>query len=195
MKRTVLTLLGVLAVSTSVLAQAGRGAPPPPPPLEPGASQAEVDAALVAAPAALRDQATVIKWKPDFTYDTLRKGTNQLVCYNKSGMPKQQPYMIECTVLGNLDRQAQNLKFEAMGEGAQAMFDAAEKDGTRAKPQYGSVWYHVMGPDKEHPRVHMTIAVPGATTASTGLPDKARQDGVWIMNAGTTTAHLMTPGE
>ncbi len=195
MKRTVLALLGVLAISTSVLAQAGRGAPPPPPPLEPGASQAEVDAALMAAPAALKDQATVIKWKPDFTYDTLRKGTNQLVCYSKSGMPKQQPYMMECTVLGNLPRQAQNLKFEAMGEGAQAAFDAAEKDGTRVKPLYGSVWYHAMGPDKEHARMHMTIAVPGATTASTGLPDKARQDGVWIMNAGTTTAHLMTPGE
>ena len=196
MKRTVLAFLGVLAVSASVLAQAGRGGPPPPPPpLSPGASQADVDAALVAAPAAMRDQATVIKWKPDFTYDTLRKGTNQLVCYNKSGMPKQQPYMIECTVLGNLDRQAQNLKIEAMGEGAQAAFDAAEKGGTRVKPLYGSVWYHNMGPDKEHARVHMTIAVPGATTASTGLPDKARQDGVWIMNAGTTTAHLMTPGE
>jgi len=40
----------------------------------------------------------------------------------------------------------------------------------------------------------MTIAVPGATTQSTGLPDKAGQ-GVWIMNAGTSTAHLMTPGE
>lgn len=31
-----------------------------------------VDKALVAAPANLRDQATVIKWKPDFTCDTLQ---------------------------------------------------------------------------------------------------------------------------
>ena len=52
-----------------------------------------------------------------------------------------------------------------------------------------------MGPDKNHPRNHMTIAVPGATTASLGLPDSNKQGGVWIMNAGTTTAHLMTPGE
>jgi hypothetical protein len=41
----------------------------------------------------------------------------------------------------------------------------------------------------------MTIAVPGATTASTGIPDNAKQGGVWIMNPGTTTAHLMVPGE
>jgi hypothetical protein len=198
MKRMIPIVLGILAVSTSALAQGreGRGAPAPPPALEPGASQADVDKALLAVPAAnLRDQATVVKWKPDFTYDTLRKGTNRLVCYDRSGFPGQQPFSIECTSLGNLDRVAQNLKFEAMGDKKQAMFDAAEKDGTRVKPEYGSVWYHLMGADREHTRTHMTIAVPGATTQSTGLPDNGRQGGVWIMNAGTTTAHLMTPGE
>ena len=97
--------------------------------------------------------------------------------------------------VANLDRVAQNMKIEAMGDKKQAMFDAAEKDGTRVKPEYGSVWYHLMGPDKDHPRSHITIAVPGATTQSTGLPDNNKQGGVWIMNAGTTTAHLMTPGE
>ena len=97
----------------------GRGAPPPPPALEAGASQADVDKALLAAPAAnLRDQATVVKWKPDFTYTTLRKGTNKLVCYDRSGFPGQQAFSIECTNLGNLDRVAQNMKFEAMGDKA-----------------------------------------------------------------------------
>jgi hypothetical protein len=198
MKRMIPILVGILAVSTSALAQGreGRGAPPPPPALEAGASQADVDKALLAAPAAnLRDQATVVKWKPDFTYTTLRKGTNKLVCYDRSGFPGQQAFSIECTNLGNLDRVAQNMKFEAMGDKAKAMFDAAEKDGTRVKPEYGSVWYHLMGADQEHTRTHMTIAVPGATTQSTGLPDNNRSGGVWIMNAGTTTAHLMTPGE
>jgi hypothetical protein len=36
--------------------------------------------------------------------------------------------------------------------------------------------------------------VPGATTQSLGLPDNPKQGGVWIMNPGTTTAHLMIPG-
>ena len=195
MKRTALVVLGVLAISTSVFAQGREGAPPPPPPLQPGASQADVDKALLAAPANLKDQATVIKWKPDFTYDTLRKGTNRLVCYDKSGQPKQQPFMVECTSLGNLDRASQNMKFEAAGVKTQALLDAAEKDGTRMKPEYGSVWYHLMGADRERARTHVTIAVPGATKQSTGLPDNNKQGGVWIMNAGTTTAHLMTPGE
>jgi hypothetical protein len=43
--------------------------------------------------------------------------------------------------------------------------------------------------------MHMTIAVPGATSKTLGLPEDAKQGGVYIMNAGTSTAHLMTPGE
>ena len=179
MKRIALFVLGVVAASAGAFAQA---------------PQADIDKALLAAPANLREGATVIKWKPDFTYETLKKGTNRLVCYDRSGHPKQQPFMVECTSIANLERAAQNLKFEAAGDKTQALIDAAEKDGTRVKPEFGSVWYHVMGADKDHTRNHMTIAVPGATTQSIGLPDNNKQGGVWIMNAGTSTAHLMIPG-
>ena len=72
MKRIALFVLGVMAVSTSAWAQA---------PADP------IDMALLAAPANMREGATVIKWKPDFTYDTLKKGTNRLVCYDRSGFP------------------------------------------------------------------------------------------------------------
>jgi hypothetical protein len=118
------------------------------------------------------------------------------VCYDRTGLPEQQPFSIECTSITNLDRVAQNLKFEAIGDKVktQAMLDAAEKDGTRVKPEYGSVWYHMLGPDREHAHIHVTIAVPGATTQSLGLPDNNKAGTVWIMNAGTSTAHLMTPG-
>jgi hypothetical protein len=108
-----------------------------------------------------------------------------------------QPFSIECTSLANLDRVAQNQKIEALGDRAkaQAAFDELEKNGMRVKPEFGSVFYHVQGPSKEMARNHMTIATPGATTATLGLPDNGRGGGVWIMNAGTTTAHLMVPGE
>jgi hypothetical protein len=183
MKRIALFALGVMALSFPALAQAQ--------------DDPAIAKAVLAAPAQLRDGATVIKWKSDFTYDTLKKGTSRLVCYDRSGFPEQQAFSIECTSVGNLDRVAQNLKAEALGDKAktQAMLDAEEKDGTRVKPEFGSVWYHMMGADQEHARMHMTIAVPGATTQSIGLPDKAGQGTVWIMNAGTSTAHLMTPGE
>lgn len=184
MKRMAFLVFGVLTVSIAMLAQA---------------PDAAIEKALLAAPANLRDAATVIKWKPDFTYETLKKGTGRLVCYDRSGLPSQQAFSVECTSVANLDRVAQNLKIEAAGAGdkikTQALLDAAEKDGTRVKPEYGSVWYHVQGADQEHARVHMTIALPGATTASTGFPDNNKQGTVWIMNGGTSTAHLMTPGE
>jgi len=187
MKSTILSL-SFLAVSTSVWAQA---------PAAPPAAPTGDEIALLAVPAQLRATATVIKWKPDYTYDTVKKGTGRIVCFDKSGMTNQQAFSLECTSLGNLDRAAQNLKFEAQATGAarQALLDAAEKDGTRAKPEYGSVWYHLMGPSKENARTHMTIAVPGATKATTGLPEDNKTGGVWIMNPGTSTAHLMTPGE
>jgi hypothetical protein len=50
------------------------------------------------------------------------------------------------------------------------------------------------GNDQAGARTHTTIAVPFATTASTGLPENGREGGAWIMDAGTSTAHIMTPG-
>jgi hypothetical protein len=181
MKRALFVALGALAISASGTAQT----PDP-----------AIDKALAAAPARMKADATVIKWKADGTYDTLKKGTNKLVCYDRSGEPGQQPFAVQCTSLANLDRVAQNRKFEAITDrtARQAALDKAEKDGSRVKPEFGSVWLTMNGPDREHARIHTTIAVPGATTQSMGLPETAAQGGVWIMNAGTSTAHLMTPG-
>ncbi|MCM3881400.1 MAG: hypothetical protein ND807_14930 [Vicinamibacterales bacterium] len=167
----------LLAISSSVAAQSP-----------------EIDTPLLAAPPNQREGAMVIKWKPDFTYDTLRKGSNRLVCYDRSGQPGQQAFSLECTSVGNLNRVAQNMKFEAMGDKKQAMLDAAEKDGTRVKPEFGSVFYNLGGADREHTRAHMTVAVPGATAQSMGLPDTNKEGGAWIMNAGSSTAHIMIPG-
>jgi hypothetical protein len=174
-------VFGLIALSVGAFAQ---GATDP------------IEKALIAAPARLKDNATVIQWKSDFTYETLRKGTNRLVCYDRSGQPGQQPFAVECTSIANLDRVAQNLKLEAIPDkqASLAAFDAAEKDGTRVKPEFGSVWYHINGADAAHTRSHITIAVPNATGKSLGLPEDGKQGGVWVMNAGTSTAHLMVPG-
>jgi hypothetical protein len=180
MKRIAVIALGILVVSTGAFAQSP-----------------DIDTPLLALPANLRADAGVVKWKPDHTYDTLKPSKNGLVCYDRSGFPLQQPFSLECTAEGNLPRAKQNMEAEALGDKmkSEAKLGEQEKAGTRVKPVYGSVWYHLMGPSKEMARTHMTIAVPGATQASVGLPENGRGGGVWIMNAGTTTAHLMTPGE
>ncbi len=182
MKCTFSIALGLLTAAAAAFAQT---------------NEETIARALAAAPRQMRDGATVIKWHADNTYETLKKGTNRLVCYDRSGQPGQrQPFAVQCTSIGNLDRVAQNRKFEAIEDmkARQAALDEAEKNGTRVKPEYGSVWYDMNGPDQEHARVHVTIAVPGATSQSTGLPDSPKEGGAWVMNAGTTTAHIMTPG-
>ena len=181
MQRLILIALGTLVVSAGVYAQT---------------NEESIEHALAAAPRQLREGATVIKWKADGTYETLKKGTNRMLCFDRSGEPGRQPFAVQCTSIGNMDRVAQNRKFEAMtdAKARQAALDEAEKNGTRVKPEFGSVWYDMNGADEAHARIHVTIAVPGATTQSLGLPDNPKQGGVWIMNAGTTTAHIMTPG-
>ena len=87
MNRIVPIVLVIVAATIGLFAQGRRGAPPPPPaPLESGASQADVDKALLALPEGLRGQTTAIKWKTDFTYDTLRKGTNGLMASQDMGL-------------------------------------------------------------------------------------------------------------
>jgi len=182
MKRVALVVLIILAVSAVASAQ---GTP------------ADLEKALLSAPAQLKDGATVIKWKADFTYDTLRKGTNRLVCYDRPIPPASpQPFSVECTSIANLERVAQSLKIETIADPKErrAAFEAAEKEGKWTKPEFGSVFYNMTGASQAQARSHATIAVPGATTQTLGLPDTGQQGGAWIMNAGTSAAHLMLPG-
>jgi hypothetical protein len=102
MKHIVPTVLVSPAVSIGVFAQGRRGAPPAPP-LEAGASQVDVDKALIALPEGLRNQTTVIKWKADFTYDTLRKAPT---VWSATTARACQPFAVQCTSLGNLPREA-----------------------------------------------------------------------------------------
>jgi hypothetical protein len=182
MRRIVLIGVGVLAMSAGSLAQA---------------PAADIDKALLAAPRNMRDGAMVIKWKADGSYDTLRPGTNRLVCYDQSGDPGEQPFAVQCTSVANLDRVKQNKEYErkeADRKVREGLLAELEKSGKRVKPEFGSVFYSLSGKDQETARMHVTIAVPGATAASLGLPDNGKMGGAWIMNAGTSTAHIMTPG-
>jgi len=81
MTRTLSMVLSIFAVSAGAFAQAP--------------NQAAIDKALMAAPAQLKAAAAVIKWKADYTYDTLRQGTNGLVCYDESGLPGEPAFKVE----------------------------------------------------------------------------------------------------
>ena len=181
MKRIILAVLGVLTVSAGAEAQ----------------NMAQtIERALLAAPARARAAATVISWNADYTYRTIKEGESQLVCYDVSGTPGEAAFAVTCTALGNLDRVAQNMRFRTEGgdaAGSRALVAAAEANGTRIAPVFGSPWIGLSGESQASAGVHITIAMPGATEASTGLPESGRGGGAWIMAAGTSEAHLMTP--
>ena len=96
MARFVFVGIGVLALATSSFAQVPNPAAPPGP----------FDKAVAAAPRQMREGAMVIKWKADGTYDTLRPGTNRLVCYDQSGEASEQPFSSQCTSVGNIHKHA-----------------------------------------------------------------------------------------
>lgn len=156
-----------------------------------------IERALLAAPANARADATVVHWSADGTRLVLRQGSNDLVCWDQSSWPDQRPFNVRCTSEANLPRVEQNRELYVKAgnrEEAEAMIQAAEKAGTRVAPKFGTAYYSLSGDDRDSARPHVTIAVPGATTASLDLPSQPVASGVWIMNAGTTAAHLMIPG-
>ncbi len=182
MKRIILAIVGVLSVSAGAQAQT---------------AAETIERAIAASPARFRGDATIIAWNADYTYETLKQGTNTLVCYDRSDERDRRPFAAQCTSVANLDRVAQNRRFRAQttdAAGERAMIDAAEEAGTRVLPEYGSLWFRMDGRDQASALLHATIAVPGATTESTGLPDNRAAGGVWIMEAGTSAAHIMIPG-
>jgi hypothetical protein len=180
MKHIILAVLGVLTVSAGAEAQ--------------NRAQ-EIQRALLAAPERGRDAATVVRWNADHTYVTLKEGTSQLACYDQSGDPGEAVFSVACTALGNLDRVAQNRRFAESGDrnATRALVAGAEANGTRVPPVFGSPWLTLSGADQASATVHITIAMPGATEASTGFPEGGRGGGAFIMGAGTSEAHLMVP--
>ena len=82
MRQIILILVGVLSCSVSAAGQTATEV---------------IEQAIGASLARYPGDATFIKWNADHTYQTLREGTNKLVCYDRSdaggplGAPRQRP--------------------------------------------------------------------------------------------------------
>jgi multidrug resistance efflux pump len=160
-------------------------------------AQSELDKALAPLGERAKASAMVVHWNADHSYRTLQEGTSQQVCYDRSSERGRGAFAVQCTSKANLDRVAQNRRFRAETTdraGENAMIAAAEANGTRAEVAYGSMWIAMSGDDMGSAGIHTTIAVPGATAASTGFPTTRDGGGAFLMAAGTAGAHIMVPG-
>lgn len=160
--------------------------------------QEMIDRALLGAPAGMvRMNASVVKWGADGKRVVIKQGTNDLVCWDQSVWPGQLPFSVHCTSSKSMDRVDQNraMYYQYMTrEAAEKAIKELETSGKRVLPEYGAGHYGLQGKDQASARSHVTIAVPNATAASLKIPDKPSTSGIWLMDAGTTGAHLMIPG-
>lgn len=160
--------------------------------------QEMVDRALLGAPAGMvRMNASVVKWGPDGKRVVIKQGTNDLVCWDQSVWPGQLPFSVHCTSSKSMDRVDQNraMYYQYMTrEAAEKAIKELETSGKRVMPEYGAGHYGLQGKDQASARSHVTIAVPNATAASLKIPDKPSTSGIWLMDSGTSGAHLMIPG-
>ena len=162
MKRMVLLVLGVAALSAGAFAQA---------PADP------IEKALAAAPRNLKEGADghQVQGRRHLRHAEARHQPAGLLRPLRRS-PDSSRSRCSARASPTCPRIAQNMKFEAMPEKGKAAVEAAEKDGTRVKPEFGSVWYTMNGADQATARIHITIAVPGATTAVDG-PAERQQAG------------------
>ena len=182
MKRMILAATLVALTGSSVYAQT---------------DQEMIERSVQAAPANARAAAAVVKWDESGKRIEIRPGTNGMVCWDQSVWPAQRPFSAHCTSVANLPRVEQNREFfykAGNAQDAEKLVQAAEKDGSRKVPEFGSGYYGMVGNDQASARSHVTIAVPFATGETMKLPVKAAASMAWIMNPGTSGAHIMIPG-
>lgn len=159
----------------------------------------QIAAAVLAMPAPLRADATVLGYDAEGKLVPLRNGTGTMIClandpkgdsfhvscYHKS----MEPFMARGRALragGTTGAQVDSVRFREVREGKLAMpkdpailyqlfggtFDAAKNEVAGARALY-------------------VVYIPGATGATTGLAERPSGTLPWIMFPGTPKAHIM----
>ena len=179
-------------VSTSFAQNAAAAKPIPP------AAQ-QIAAALTALPEDLRAGAAVLGYSADGKLTSLRVAKNDMIClapkpsdtkfhsacYHKA----MEPFMArgrELRAQGVKDPQVDTVRF------------AEVKSGKLKMPTAPTMLYQIFGGTFDPATAKVTggqwlyvTYIPFATAATTGLTDKGRDNGPWIMYPGTPKAHIM----
>ena len=164
-------------------------------------SSVQIAAALQAAPAAQREEATVLGFDRTGAHTTLRSGSNDLVCLADD--PADNRFSVACyhASLEPYMARGRALRTEGISDGNernQIRWREAE-EGKLSMPEAPATLYVMTGSsfDAESGEVvdsylRYVIYVPWATVESTGLTDSPQSPGSpWLMFPGTAGAHIM----
>lgn len=146
----------------------------------------QVAQAVLAAPEPLRAGATVIVRGADGAPSVIRQGTNELVCETDGPAPG---FAVSCYHTSFQD--VMDWMRRRIAEGARSYTELFAGGGPEADVSPGAMQYELVGPTLEEAELHISINLPHATGASTGLPTEERPEGPWLMWAGTSAAHVM----
>ena len=159
----------------------------------------QLEEAVLAAPASMRAQATVLGHggdaRPGDPLTLLREGTNGLICMADD--PAEPGFHVAC-YQRNLDAfMVLGRRLRAEGRGRDEIMDAryaALESGELVMPRRGvlySLTADELPESVEGARRLVVVYVPGATPEELGLPARPDGDSPWLMLPGTPWAHIM----
>ena len=159
----------------------------------------QVAAATAAAPTELRDGAAVLGYREKGKLVTLREGKNDMVCLAPD--PAREDFHVACyhKALEPFMARGRSLRAEGVkGDQVDTVRFKEIKSGKLAMPSTPSALYTLTKGSFDPATSKVTgarwlyvVYIPGATTASTGLSEKAAPGVPWIMFPGTPKAHIM----
>ncbi|MEL7003282.1 MAG: hypothetical protein AAFN93_11190 [Bacteroidota bacterium] len=162
----------------------------------------QIAMAVLAGPAELRAEATVMGFDADGNQVIIRKGTNELIC--RSDDPNKSGFECVCYNQDVEPFMARGRALKKEGKSSKEIFNIREqeaKDGKLSMPNKPSTLHILYGKEAsfnsetneiENASYRYVIYMPWATQESTGLPLKPNGVGhPWLMNPGTHRAHIM----
>lgn len=161
-----------------------------------------IKTAVLAAPEALREGATILEPDGSGEMVELRKGTNEMICLADD--PNQKGLNVSCYHRDLEPFMARGRALKKEGKSFQEIFDIREaevKEGKLKMPQSPTTLFVFTAPEEKYNAatgevvdgyLRYVVYIPFATAESTGLPLKPDVPGMpWIMDPGTHRAHIM----
>jgi hypothetical protein len=163
------------------------------------APSSQIQAAIAAAPAELRDGAGVWGYNDSKKLVKLREEKNEMICLASN--PDAKDFHVACyhKLLEPFMARGRELRGQGVkGDQVDTVRFKEIKSGKLAMPQTPSALYTLTGGSFDAATGKVTgakwlyvVYIPGATEKSTGITEKPAPGVPWIMYPGTPKAHIM----
>lgn len=165
-------------------------------------AEIQIKTALMAAPADMKDSATILGYDKNGNIVTLRPGNGKMICIADD--PKKEGISVSCYSAHLEPFMARGRELLAEGRTEKEKQDIRNKeidDGKIIMPKDPNILYVLTGTDENYDKktgelkdahLRWVFYVPYATLESTGMSARPSTPGMpWLMDPGTPKAHIM----